>query len=231
VKGILYGIGVGPGDPELITLKALRILERAALVAYIVSPSGTSTARRIASPYLGRQQELPIVVPMSRDRRGALVAYDAAAREIAAQLEAGRDVAVLCEGDPLFYGSFIYLYERLGPQHGCEVVPGITAFTAAAARARLPLTRQDERLAVLTSRSTDEDILAALQSCDSVVIMKAGPARERILPLLKRADRYRDTVYLERVGWDEEQVWEDLDALPAGPGPYFSLFITARRRP
>jgi precorrin-2/cobalt-factor-2 C20-methyltransferase len=228
MSGTLYGVGVGPGDPELLTLKAARLIEGAALVAYVVSPNGNSMAREIAAAHLSNQRELPMRVPMSKDRAAANTVYDEAAEALRQVLAVGGDVVVLCEGDPLFFGSFIYLHDRLGGEFECQAIPGITAFMAATARACLPLTRQLDRLAVVSSRNPDTEILAALQSYDSVVIMKAGPHREALLELIRRAERTPDTVYLERVGWSDERIVRDISSLE-GAGPYFSLFITTRR--
>jgi len=113
MSGTLYGIGVGPGDPELITLKAHRILKACSVVAYPAPDDGTSFARSIVSEFLSpSQKEIPIVIPMRVERFPAANVYDEKAKEIAEHLSAGEDVVVLCEGDPFFYGSFMYLFER-----------------------------------------------------------------------------------------------------------------------
>ena len=133
-RGTLYGLGVGPGDPELLTLKALRILRAAPVLAYPAPPKGESMARAIAAPHLqGGQIEIVIRMPLDAARFPAEEIYAAAARDIAEHLEAGRDVAALCEGDPFFYGSFMYLFGRLAPAHSVEVVPGVSSPMACAA--------------------------------------------------------------------------------------------------
>ena len=132
MTGTLYGLGVGPGDPELLTLKAHRILTGAGVVAYPAPDSGDSFARSIVAGYLRPEQvEIPIVVPMRVERFPAKSVYDQAAKEISSHLDSGRDVTVLCEGDPFFYGSFMHLYTRLKPTCDVQVVPAITGMSAA----------------------------------------------------------------------------------------------------
>ena len=147
--GTLYGLGVGPGDPELITLKALRLLKAAPVIAYPAPEEGESLARKIAAPHLpGGQTEIVIRMPLDASRFPAQAVYDRVAEEVATHLDAGRDVAALCEGDPFFYGSFMYLFGRLAGDHRVEVVPGVTAATACAAALGVPLTHRDHASAV-----------------------------------------------------------------------------------
>ena len=128
MTGILYGLGLGPGDPELLTLKAHRILSTVPVVAYPAPDTGPSFARQIAAPYLSfHQVEVPIIVPMRVERFPAQEIYDEAADTLARHLDSGLDVAVLCEGDPFFYGSFMYLFERLSGRFATEIVPGVSS--------------------------------------------------------------------------------------------------------
>src|SRR4051794_28234257 len=122
-----WGIGVGPGDPELMTLKAVRLIRAAAVVAYPAPLGGDSFARQVAAAHLGHQREIPIEVPMAGERFPLAAIYDKAAAEIGRALEAGEDVAILCQGDPFFYGSFMYLFERLAGRHPVEIVPGVSS--------------------------------------------------------------------------------------------------------
>ncbi|HEX2017581.1 MAG TPA: SAM-dependent methyltransferase, partial [Aurantimonas sp.] len=150
MSGTLYGLSVGPGDPELLTLKALRILQASPVVAYPAPDHGASFARSIVAAHLApHQDEVPIVVPMRVERFPAASVYDQAASVIAAHLAAGRDVAVLCEGDALFYGSFMYIFERLADRFPAEIVPGVTSVSAAAARLKRPLAARNDVLTVL----------------------------------------------------------------------------------
>ena len=139
MSGTLYGVGVGPGDPELVTLKALRILREAQVLAWPAPEEGPSLAREIVADHLpGGQREIAIRMPLSPARFPADDVYDNAAAEISAALSEGDDVAVICEGDPFFYGSFMYLFGRLAADHPVEVIPGVSSLTACAAALGAP---------------------------------------------------------------------------------------------
>ncbi|WP_372831123.1 precorrin-2 C(20)-methyltransferase [Pontibacterium sp.] len=232
-RGCFYGVGVGPGDPELITLKALRLIQNAAVVSYLANDSGQSQARAIACEAFANvpaeQIEIAINMPMSTDRRLANQAYDEGAEQIRQQLDAGRDVVFLCEGDPLFFGSFAYLLERLQSGFECQVVPGISSVHAASAALQAPLTMLKESFVVVSGRHSDEQIRTALQQHDSVVIMKAGQARPRILALLEETGRNNDARYLEYIGRENQRVESSISELANEVGPYFSLFVITRQ--
>ena len=143
MSGTLYGLGIGPGDPELITLKALRLLRAAPVVAYPAPEAGDSLARAIVAPHLtGGQAELAIRMPLVPGKFPATEVYEAAEVELGTHLEAGRDVAALCEGDPFFYGSFMYLFSRLAARFPVQVVPGVSSLTACAAALGAPPPRR-----------------------------------------------------------------------------------------
>ncbi|MFT6389047.1 MAG: precorrin-2/cobalt-factor-2 C20-methyltransferase, partial [Cellvibrionaceae bacterium] len=172
------GVGVGPGDPELITLKAARLIQEADVISYISNEKGQSQAKNIAVLVLSHvnkpQDEIPVIMPMSEDRSIANGIYDKAATDIKAVIAAGKSVVFLCEGDPLFFGSFAYLLERLQEAAiTCEVVPGISSVHAAASRLQIPLTMLKESFAVMSGRHSSQQLIAALVAHDSVVIMKA----------------------------------------------------------
>ena len=154
MTGTVYGLGVGPGDPELITLKALRLLRAASLVVYPAPEEGESLTRAIVAPHLdGGREEMAIRMPMSAARFPADAIYDRAAAAIAARAAGGGDVAVLCEGDPFLYGSFMYLFARLAERVPVEAVPGVSSLTACAARLGFPLAARDDVLSVITPAS------------------------------------------------------------------------------
>src|SRR6516162_7686828 len=147
--GQLFGIGVGPGDPELLTLKALRLLRAAPVVAYPAPEQGDSFARSIVAIWLeARQREIAIRIPMQPGPPHATI-YDAAAAALATELDRGDDVALLCQGDPLFYGSFVHFLDRLAGRYRIEIVPGVPSIAACAAAASNPLVTRDEILAVI----------------------------------------------------------------------------------
>ncbi|MGC1508566.1 precorrin-2 C(20)-methyltransferase [Ketobacter sp. MCCC 1A13808] len=232
MSALFIGVGVGPGDPELITLKAARLIGEADVISYICNEAGQSQAKNIASAVLGNpqrlQDEIPIFMPMSEDRSIANGIYDQSAVKIQAALDRNRKVVFLCEGDPLFFGSFGYLLERLKAANACLVVPGISSVQAASSALQLPLTVLTESFAVVSGRHSETEIVRTLQQHDSVVIMKAGRARQKILQALARADRTADARYLEYIGRPEQVIREDIEQLRQEPGPYFSLFVVTR---
>ena len=229
MNGQFIGVGVGPGDPELITLKAARLIRNAELVSYIASTEGDSQARTIAREVLTESQpgqiELSITMPMSENRNVANQVYDRAAKDIGEALQAGKTVVFLCEGDPLFFGSFAYLLERLDTKFDCQVVPGISSVHAASSALKLPLTILKESFAVVSGRHSLTYLTEILNNHDSVVIMKAGRSRQRILAALEQSGRTNEAKYLEYIGRENERIEEDVSVLKDRPGPYFSIFV------
>lgn len=234
------GVGVGPGDPELITLKAARLIRQADVVAYIANEQGESQSKAIASDLLGdadstdvmagkvlsSQSLLPIIMPMCDDRSMANNVYDQAAEQIIELINQGKQVVFLCEGDPLFFGSFAYLLERLQERKvSCDVVPGISSVHAASSVLQQPLTLLQESFAVMSGRHSLEQLVDGLRAYDSVVIMKAGRSRQKIIAALESAGRRADAKYLEYIGRDNEMVYHDINHLEDEVGPYFSLFV------
>jgi precorrin-2/cobalt-factor-2 C20-methyltransferase len=226
------GVGVGPGDPELITLKAARLIQQADVVSYISNTSGVSQARHIAAQLLSEsrtdQREIPVPMPISEDRKLANRVYDKAAGELQALIDSGKQVVFLCEGDPLFFGSFTYLLTRLEGKNRCLVVPGISSVNAASATLCQPLTILQESFAVVSGRHSQQHLVEVLNTHDSVVIMKAGRSRERILCALEQAGRSGDARYLEYIGRDNEMIENDVTLLDKQAGPYFSIFMVTR---
>ncbi|WP_022940282.1 precorrin-2 C(20)-methyltransferase [Psychromonas hadalis] len=234
MNALFTGVGVGPGDPELLTLKAYRAIQDADVICYLENESGQSQALDIAIEALEnsikKQQHLGIRFSMSRTRVAANEAYDKAMLEIEDFLKRDKKVVFLCEGDPLFFGSFTYLLERLPSCYPSQVIPGIPAFIAATAELQLPLTVLKQSFAVVTGRHSDEKIKVALLSHDAIVIMKAGIERPRLLALLKETDRFEDANYLEYISRENQKIVTDLSLLEDEVGPYFSLFIVTRKK-
>lgn len=229
VSGTLFGLGIGPGDPELITLKALKILARVGVIAYPAPEHGASLARRIVAPHLtGTQREIAIRMPLEAGRFPAPEIYDDAAAEIGQALDQGHDVAALCEGDPFLYGSFAYLFERLAGRYKIEVVPGVSSLAAAAARSGLPLALKNEVLAIIPAPLPDEAIEARLKGDDAAVIMKLGRHAGRIRALLERLGRTEGARYVEHATMASERLCA-LEGAPA-QAPYFSLVLVPARR-
>jgi precorrin-2/cobalt-factor-2 C20-methyltransferase len=226
--GTLYGVGVGPGDPELLTLRAVRILQSVPVVAYPATPQGGAQARDIAAEWLTGKREIPIVMPCMLDRGPANQGYDEAAVVIAEELAAGRDVAILCEGDPLFYGSFSYLLQRLGDRFPCVVIPGVNSVSAAAAAAAIPLIAGEQRLTVIPATAGEAALRQALLDSDSIAILKPGRHRPRLLELLRETGRAGDALYIEQASRPAERIVKRFADIPATPGPYFALFLVVR---
>jgi precorrin-2 C20-methyltransferase / precorrin-3B C17-methyltransferase len=230
-RGRLYGVGVGPGDPELVTVKARRIIETADVVAYPIARRGPGVARRVVEPYLHDQIEVALTYPVTTEETddpggyaGAMRDfYDASAAEIAAHLDAGRDVAVLCEGDPFFYGSYMYLHERLAHRYETEVVPGVTSFSAAAAAAGTPLAKRDDILTVLPGTLPADVVAARLRTSDAAVVLKLGRTFPHVLEAAEGAAVAERAVYVERASGPEQRV---APLREAGPDvPYMSLVL------
>ena len=227
MSGTLYGLGVGPGDPELLTLKALRILQSCPAVAYPAPDHGHSFARSIVAGFLtGGQEEIPIVVPMRVERFPAAEVYDQAAEVIGERLTRGEDVAVLCEGDPFFYGSFMYLFERLAARHTVEIVPGVASPMASAARALRPIASRNDVLTVIPGPLDDAALAAKLEGAEAFVIMKLGRHFDRVRSLIAQLGLIDRAVYCERVTLAEERVMPLADV--SGDAPYFSMILGYR---
>jgi len=228
-KGTAIGIGVGPGDPELMTLKGARVLSDAKVIAYPAPETGDSLARRIAAPHMpGDAEEIVIRLPLSADRFPVEGVYDRAAEQIGTHLDAGRDVAILCEGDPFFYGSFMYLFARLAEDWPVEVVPGVSSLTACAAVSRKALAAQSDVLTVLPGPLPDEALRARLEASDAAAIIKVGRHLPRIMTLLSEMGLDDQAEYIEHATMDEER-HTPLSALNGARAPYFSMILIHRR--
>ncbi|SDU48678.1 precorrin-2 C(20)-methyltransferase [Stappia sp. ES.058] len=223
--GTFYGVGLGPGDPELMTLKAHRLISNARIIAYPAPDDGESFARSIAADAIRPDaREIPIVVPMRVDRFPARAVYDKAAEKIGAALDDGHDVVTLCEGDPFFYGSFMYLFERLSPRFACEIVPGVTSLTACAARLGRPLTARNDVLTVIPGPLPDDEIRPRIEAAGAVAIMKVGRHLDRLTRLLDEMGLLSFSGYAERATLANEQVMP-LASVQAATAPYFSMIL------
>jgi precorrin-2/cobalt-factor-2 C20-methyltransferase len=167
--GTLYGVGTGPGDPQLVTRRAWHLIEMAEVIAYPAPDSGESFARSIVADAIRpHATEIAMIVPMRTGRAPAQDIYDSAADDIAAHLEAGRDVVLLCEGDPLFYGSFMYLLVRLRDRFTVEIVPGVNSLSACAAAQVHPLVARSDRLTVLPGPLDDAELASSIEGAEAV---------------------------------------------------------------
>lgn len=226
-KGTLYGLGLGPGDPELMTLKAARLLSTAPVIAYLKPNDGDSIARAIAAAHLpGHHTEVGISMPMRADSAPGQSAYDAGAIVIAGHLDAGRDVAFLCEGDPFLFGSFMYLFDRLSADYPVVTVPGVSSPSAASAAAGLPLVSRHESLLMLPATLDEEALVDRLAHADAAVIMKLGRHFEKARRALQTAGMADGARVVVRASQDDQAIVALADA--DASQPYFSLILARR---
>jgi precorrin-2/cobalt-factor-2 C20-methyltransferase len=205
--GRLIGVGVGPGDPELLTLKALRALGEADVVAHFAKAGHASHARAIVVAHLrAGTEELPLHYPVTTEISKHAPAYrdtirdfyDAAAAAIAKHLDAGRTVAVLSEGDPLFYGSYMHLHVRLGARYPVEIVAGVTGMSGCWSAAGAPIAQGDDVFTVLPATLPQPDLERRLADCDAAVVMKLGRHLPKVRRALEKTGRLARAIYVER---------------------------------
>jgi len=224
-KGTLYGIGLGPGNSELITVKAWRLLSTVEVIAYPKPPNGESFARKIAAPFIPEDAtEIALTVPMAKARGPAQKAYDEGAQIIANLLDKGKHVAFICNGDPFLYSTFMYLHERLKERFEIEIIPGVTSLTATAAATRRPLAARNEILKVLPAPLDDETLRREIASGDSIVINKVGKHFGRIRALIESMGLTEKTQVVENAT-TEFEVARPLSQIRENDQPYFSTMI------
>ncbi|WP_030434257.1 precorrin-2 C(20)-methyltransferase [Actinoplanes subtropicus] len=233
MAGRLFGVGVGPGDPELVTVKAARLIGDADVVVYHSARHGRSNARAIAEAYLRPGQiEEALIYPVTTETtdhpggyQGAIDEFYAeSAARLAAHLDAGRDVVVLAEGDPFFYGSYMHMHKRLADRYETTVVPGVTSVSAASAALGRPLMERDEVLTILPGTLPAADLTAHLTGTESAAIMKLGRTFPHVREALERSGRLGDAWYVERATMAGERTAPLADVDPETV-PYFSLAL------
>jgi precorrin-2/cobalt-factor-2 C20-methyltransferase len=224
-KGTLYGVGVGPGDPELMTVKAWRLISMSKVIAYLAANGGESTARTIAAPFMPEDaDEIIINMPMRVEREPAQLAYDDGAKTISSHLDRGEDVVMLCEGDPFFYGSFMYMFERLSEHYPTVVVPGVTSISAAAAVIGQPLCERDEVLKVLPATLPEEDLRRELQTTSAAAIIKVGRHFGKVKLVLGSLNLETTATVVERATHDTQMI-RDFTQVAEDTLPYFTTII------
>jgi precorrin-2/cobalt-factor-2 C20-methyltransferase len=229
MTGTLYGLGIGPGDPELITLKALRILQAVAVIAYPAPEHGDSLARRIVAPHLPEGRiEIAIRMPLVEARFPAQEVYDRAALVLGEHLRAGRDAAVLCEGDPFFYGSFMYLFGRMAENFQVEVVPGVSSLTACAAVLGAPLAARNDVLTVVPAPLPEAELAARLKTSEATAIIKVGRHLGKVRRVLQELDLTANARYVEHATMANQNI-RPLDQVGEDAAPYFSMILVHRR--
>ncbi len=225
---MLYGIGVGPGDPELVTRKAWRLIGGLPVLAYPASAPGESFARSIVAEAIPADIEtIEIVIPIRPQEVTVEESYGRAAETIAARLDSGRDVGVLCLGDPLFYGSFIYLMDRLADRFPCEIVPGVTSFSAGAAASGRPLTLRNDVFAVIPATLAEDVLADRLGQADSAAILKVGRHLAKVRRVIARLGLSDNATYVANATLAGEVV-APLAAAPQTAAPYFSMVLVRK---
>jgi precorrin-2/cobalt-factor-2 C20-methyltransferase len=223
-SGKLYGLGLGPGDPELLTLKAYRILRSVPIVAYPASPDGRCISRSIVAEYLRPEQiEIPMVLPFKLEESSQPY-YDKMAEDIAGYLSAGQDVAVLCEGDPFFFGTFMYTFNRLAHRFPTEVVPGVSSVMASAGMLGKPLTYRNDVFMAIMGTLPAEVIANRLKVADAAVIMKLGRNFEKVCGVLKEIGMLERALYIERSTTDRQRIVPITEVDPTQV-PYFAMIV------
>ncbi|MBO0734978.1 MAG: precorrin-2 C(20)-methyltransferase [Alphaproteobacteria bacterium] len=226
-RGRLYGLGAGPGDPELLTLKALRLLQEVPVIAYPSPEHADSFARSIVAQWLKRgQREIALRFPM-RPGPPPVEIYDRAATALAAELDRGRDVALLCQGDPLFYGSFINLFTRLAGRYHIEIVPGVTSLTACAAAAAAPLVMRDDVLSVIPATLDEAQLYGRIAAANSIAVIKLGRHIAKLRRVLDRLGLIDAAVYVEHATLPTQRI-APLAAVEPEEAPYFSMALIRR---
>ena len=237
MTGRLYGVGVGPGDPELITLKAAKLITEADVVAYHSGTAGRSIARTIADALIRDEMiEELLIYPVTTGTTGHPLGYygavedfyDESAGRLEKHLDAGRTVVVLAEGDPLFYSSYMYIHDRLADRYPSELVPGVTSISAAATAIASPLARHEDILTVLPGTLPVPELARRLADTDAAAIMKLGRTFAGVREALRQAGRLDDATYVERASTGEQRVLPVAEVDPAEV-PYFSMIIVPGR--
>ena len=231
--GVLIGVGLGPGDPELVTIKAARLIGAATVISYFAKAVRNSHARAIAAPYLpANYDELPLLYPVTTEipvadpaYNGALAPfYEESARRLAQVLETGKDVALLCEGDPMLYGSFMHMFTRLSDRFRVEICAGVSGMSGCFAAARQPMTWGDDTLTVMPATLDEESLVSRLNAADAAVIMKLGGNFPKLRRALARAGLTDRAIYVERGTMTGEKILR-LTEKTDDVAPYFSMVL------
>lgn len=237
----LIGVGVGPGDPELLTLKAMRVLHDADVVAHFAKAGNPSRGRAIAAGHIRPDAiELPLLYPVTTEIPKDAPAYgdritsfyDDSAAAVATHLNARRSVAVICEGDPLFYGSYMHLHVRLAPRYPTEVIAGVTGMSGCWSAIGTPIAQGDDVFTVLPGTLAEDDLARRLADADAAAVMKLGRNLPKVRRALDRAGRLGEAMYVER-GTMADAVVMPLTDKSDDCAPYFAMVLVAgwERRP
>lgn len=238
MTGKLWGVGLGPGDSELVTVKAARVISSAGVIAYHCARHGNSIARSVAEPYLvAGQTEERLMYPVTTETtdhpggyQGALDDFYAeSAQRLAAHLRAGRDVALLAEGDPLFFSSYMHMHKRLADEFPAEIIPGVTSVSASSAAVGIPLVEADETLTVVPGTLPATELVTRFRTAEAIAVMKLGRTFVRVRDALRAAGRADEAFYVERASTSVQRVLP-LGEVTPDEVPYFSMIVVPGRR-
>jgi len=228
-KGKLYGIGVGPGDPELLTLKAYRLILDSEILAFPAPEVGDGKAFEIVNSFMNIKAEvLPLRIPIDLSPFPAQKAYDSASKLLEFHLELGKSVAVICLGDPFFYGSFMYLFERLSRKFKIEIIPGVSSPMACAAVLQTPLVSRNEVLTILPGPMKEAELSERLLNTDSAVIIKVGNHLSKIRRVLRKLRLENVSYYVERATMPNQQIIQ-IEKIESAKVPYFSMILVRKK--
>jgi len=225
--GTLFGVGVGPGDPQLMTFKAASILQRAAVIAYVIDEKGDSFARQVASAHIPPSaEELPLGFSMSPQRERRLAARREAARRLLERLSAGQDVAFITEGDPLLYSTFQHILLAMPPETPVEICPGVSSVFAAAAAARFPLALESESMVIASAAQAQPETLQAwLEQFEVIVLFKVFRSLPLLIEILKQTNCLDRAALVEKASLPGQVITHDLSAWDGREPAYFSLLL------
>ena len=230
MAGILYGIGVGPGDPELITLKAKRLINDSDVLAYPAPETGDGLALKIVRSLLHNTPRLlPLRIPISLSSSPAHHAYDLSAKLLEHELDSGNSVAVICVGDPFFYGSFMYLFERISDRYKTEIIPGVSSPMACAAALKIPLVYRNEILTILPASIEESELENRILNTDAAAIIKVGRHLPKIRRVLRHLRLEKYSLYIEHATMNNQKIIQ-LEKIDSQKVPYFSMVLVRKIR-
>lgn len=231
--GTLYGLGVGPGDPELLTVKAFRKLKEAPVIAYPKKRKGSkSYAQRIIDVYItpGEKEMLGLVFPMTKDPVILEREWSNTVELVWKKLKSGKDVAFVTEGDPLLYSTFIHmmnLVKERYPEVNIQTVPGISSINGAASRLGIALAEGDDHVAIIPARDDYETMKKAIVENDCVIFIKVAKVMDLMLQILRELDLIEKASVVTKVTSDEEIIW-DIRELDRAELEYLTLMVVRK---
>lgn len=232
--GTLYGLGVGPGDPELITVKAFRILQESPVIAYPKKRMGSkSYAQKIVETYVRTPDKelLGLVFPMTKDKAVLEKEWTNTVALVWEQLRQGKDVAFVTEGDPMFYSTFIHMMRMVNEQHPeveVKTIPGVSSFLGAASRLGLPLADGDEQIGIIPATEDKEAMRQALLTHDCVIFLKVAKVLDEIIELLGEMNLTEKASVVSKVTAEEEMIWRNVSELKGADPGYLTLMVVRK---